>query len=121
MKGRLKQVPKGETFTVDVFDGGYQGKCVHARFGFISANEAHAEIANIKHMFATKGVDDADYLYVVRPVQTCDWVFDEEYIKEIDTYARNLYLKDHDPVDDGLESFVNGFIEGVLAREEELI
>jgi len=42
-------------------------------------------------------------------------------IKRLEAYATELYLKDHDPVDDGLFSFVNGFIEGVLAREEELI
>jgi hypothetical protein len=48
-------------------------------------------------------------------------VHDDEYIKELEAYATNLYLKDHDPVDVGLHSYVDGFIEGVLAREEELI
>jgi hypothetical protein len=45
----------------------------------------------------------------------------DEYIKRLEEYATELYLKDHDPVDVGLFSFVSGFIEGVLAREEELI
>lgn len=121
MKGRLKQVPKGETYTVDVFDGGYQGKCVHARFGFISPNEAKEEIERLKYMFATKGVDTTNYLYIIRPVETYDWVYDEDYIQELRRHALNLWEKDNDPDGDGRECFVDGFIEGVLAREEELV
>ena len=42
-------------------------------------------------------------------------------IKRLDAYARDLYINkmDNDPVDDGLEPFVSGFIEGVLAQQEE--
>ena len=42
-------------------------------------------------------------------------------IKRLEIYARDLYINklDHDPVDDGLEPFVSGFIEGVLAQQEE--
>ena len=41
-------------------------------------------------------------------------------IKKLEEYARDWYINkmDNDPCDDGLEPFVNGFIEGVLAREE---
>jgi hypothetical protein len=121
MKGRLKQVPKGESFTVDVFDGGLAGKCVHAKYGFVHIEEAKAEIDRMKFKFAQDGVDTTNYLYIIRPVETYDWVYDDEYIQELEAHATKLYLKDHDPVDDGLPSFVNGFIEGVLAREEELV
>jgi hypothetical protein len=40
-------------------------------------------------------------------------------IKRLEEYATNLYLKDHDPVDDGLGQFIEGFIEGVFAQKEE--
>jgi hypothetical protein len=40
-------------------------------------------------------------------------------IKRLEAYATELYLKDHDPVDDGLDQFVEGFIEGVFAQREE--
>lgn len=45
------------------------------------------------------------------------------YYKKIEKYAREYYINelDHDPCDDGLESFVSGFIEGVFAREEGAI
>jgi hypothetical protein len=121
MKGRLKQVPKGESFTVDVFDGGLQGKYVHARFGFVHIEDAHAEITRLKHKFATDGVDTTDYLYIIRPVETYDWVYDDEYIQELRAHALKLWEKDNDPVGIGKECFVDGFIEGVLAREEELV
>ena len=41
-------------------------------------------------------------------------------IKKLEEYARDWYINkmDNDPCDSGLEPFVNGFIEGVLAREE---
>ena len=42
-----------------------------------------------------------------------------ERIKRLEEYATNLYLKDHDPVDDGLGAFVEGFIEGVFAQQEK--
>jgi len=47
----------------------------------------------------------------------------DDYIKQLEAYATELYINklDHDPVDDGLFSFVYGFIEGVLAREENAI
>jgi hypothetical protein len=121
MRGRLKQVPKGESYTVDVFDGGLQGKCVYAKYGYLYVEEAKAEIDRMKFKFAQDGVDTTNYLYIIRPVETYDWVHDDEYIKELEAYATKEYLKDHDPVDVGLPSYVNGFIEGVLAREEELV
>jgi hypothetical protein len=40
-------------------------------------------------------------------------------IKRLEAYATELYLKDHDPVDDGLGQFIEGFIEGVFAQQEE--
>ena len=40
-------------------------------------------------------------------------------IKLLEAYATNLYLKDHDPCDDGLGAFIEGFIEGVFAQQEE--
>ena len=42
-------------------------------------------------------------------------------IKRLEAYARNLYINQmgNDPVDDGLEPFVSGFIEGVFAQQEE--
>jgi hypothetical protein len=121
MRGRLKQVPKGESFTVDVMKGGIHGKCVYAKYGYLYVEEAKAEIDRMKFKFAQDGVDTTDYLYIIRPVETYDWVHDDEYIKELEAYATKEYLKDHDPVDVGLHSYVNGFIEGVLAREEELV
>jgi hypothetical protein len=117
----MKQVVVGTRYTVDVMQGGLQGKCVYAKYGYLYVEEAQAEIDRMKFKFAQDGVDTTDYLYVIRPVETYDWVYDDEYIKEIEAYATNLYLKDHDPVDDGLLHFVSGFIEGVLAREEELV
>jgi len=41
-------------------------------------------------------------------------------IKRLEEYARDWYINkmDNDPCDDGLEPFVTGFIEGVLARED---
>lgn len=41
------------------------------------------------------------------------------YIKKLEEYARDWYINkmDNDPCDDGLEPFITGFIEGVLARE----
>lgn len=117
----MKQVVIGTQYTVDVFDGGIKGKGVYATYGWADPDEAQAEILRIKHKFATEGVDTTDYLYVIRPVDQCDWVYDDDYIKELDAYATNLYLKGHDPVDDGLLHFVSGFIEGVIAREEERV
>ena len=119
----MKQVVIGTQYTIDVWDGGYSGKCVYATYGLPTAEEAEYEIDRLKRKFATDGVDTSDYLYVIRPVDKCDWVYDEDYIKELDAYARNLYINklDHDPVDDGLESFVSGFIEGVIAQEEERV
>ena len=117
----MKQVVIGTQYTVDVFQGGLQGKCVHAEYGFKSTDEAEYEIRGMKKRFEADGVDTSDYLYVIRPVDRCDWEYDEDYLKELDAYARKLYLQDHDPVDDGLESFVNGFIEGVLAQQEEMV
>jgi hypothetical protein len=117
----MKQVVVGTRYTVDVMQGGLQGKCVHATYGWFSTEDAEEEIRRIKYRFAFDDVDTTDYLYVIRPVETYDWVYDDEHIKEIEAYATNLYLKDHDPVDDGLLHFVSGFIEGVLAREEELV
>jgi hypothetical protein len=42
-------------------------------------------------------------------------------IKRLDAYARDFYINkmDNDPCDDGIEPFVNGFIEGVFAQLEE--
>jgi hypothetical protein len=42
-------------------------------------------------------------------------------IKRLEAYATDLYINklDHDPVDDGLGAFVEGFIEGVFAQQEE--
>jgi hypothetical protein len=117
----MKQVVVGTQYSVDVYKGGLDGKCVYATYGWADTDEAESEIVRLKFKFAKDGVDTTDYLYVVRPVDRCDWVYDEEYIKELEAHATKLYLKDHDPVDVGLPSFVNGFIEGVLAREEELI
>jgi hypothetical protein len=117
----MKQVVVGTQYTVDVYKGGLDGKCVYATYGWADTDEAESEIVRLKFKFAKDGVDTTDYLYVVRPVDRCDWVYDDDYIKELEAHATNLYLKDHDPVDVGLPSFVNGFIEGVLAREEELI
>jgi hypothetical protein len=117
----MKQVVVGTQYTVDVYKGGLDGKCVYAKYGFQYVEDAEMEIDRMKFKFASDGVDTTDYLYVVRPVDRCDWVYDDDYIKELEAHATNLYLKDHDPVDVGLHSFVNGFIEGVLAREEELI
>jgi len=57
MRGRLKQVPKGESYTVDVFDGGLQGKCVYAKYGYLYVEEAKAEIDRMKFKFAQDGVD----------------------------------------------------------------
>ena len=118
-----KQVVIGTQYTVDVWDGGLSGKCVYATYGWADTDEAQAEIARLKRKFVTDGVDTTDYLYVVRPVDKCDLVQDEEYIQELDAYARDLYINklDHDPVDDGLEPFVNGFIEGVIAQQEEKV
>ena len=118
-----KQVVIGTTYTVDVHKGGLDGKCVCITFDHASAEDAQAEVVRLKHKFATDGVDTADYLYVIRPVDKCDWVYDDDYIKELDAYARDLYINklDHDPVDDGLEPFVNGFIEGVIAQQEEKV
>jgi hypothetical protein len=44
-----------------------------------------------------------------------------ERIKRLEEYATNLYINelDHDPVDDGLGAFVEGFIEGVFAQQEK--
>ena len=42
-----------------------------------------------------------------------------ERIRRLEAYATDLYLKDHDPVDDGLGAFIEGFIEGVFAQQEE--
>ena len=86
MRGRLKQVPKGESFTVDVFDGGLAGKCVYAKYGYLYVEEAKAEIDRMKFKFAKDGVDTTNYLYIIRPVETYDWVYDDEYIN----YARYL-------------------------------
>ena len=119
----MKQVVIGTQYTVDVMQGGLDGKCVHATYGWGSTEDAEEEIRRMKYKFAFEDVDTTDYLYVVRPVDRCDWVFDEDYIKELDAYARDLYINklDHDPVDDGLESFVSGFIEGVIAQQEEKV
>jgi hypothetical protein len=45
-----------------------------------------------------------------------------ERIKRLEAYATNLYINelDHDPVDNGLGQFVEGFIEGVLFIEDVL-
>jgi hypothetical protein len=42
-------------------------------------------------------------------------------IKRLEAYARDLYINklDHDPCDDGLGQFIEGFIEGVFAQQEE--
>jgi len=117
----MKQVVVGTQYSVDVYKGGLDGKCVYATYGWADTDEAESEIVRLKFKFAQDGVDTTDYLYVVRPVDRCDWVYDEEYIQELEAHATKLYLKDHDPVDDGLPSFVNGFIEGVLAQQEEKV
>jgi hypothetical protein len=119
----MKQVVIGTQYTVDVMQGGLGGKCVHAKYGFNSTAEAQYEIRGMKKRFEADGVDTADYLYVIRPVDKCDWVYDKDYIKELDAHARDLYINklDHDPIDDGLEYFVAGFIEGVLAQQEERV
>ena len=118
-----KQVVIGTTYTVDVHKGGLDGKCVYATYGWSSVEDAEEEIRRIKYKFAFDEVDTTDYLYVIRPVDKCDLVYDDDYIKELDAYARDLYINklDHDPVDDGLEPFVNGFIEGVIAQQEEKV
>jgi hypothetical protein len=117
----MKQVVIGTQYTVEVMQGGLKGKCVYAKYGYPFVEDAEMEIDRMKFKYQADGVDTTDYLYVIRPVDQCDWVYDDEYIKEIEAYATNLYLKDHDPVDDGLLHFVSGFIEGVLAREEERV
>jgi len=121
MRGRLKQVPKGESYTVDVFDGGLAGKCVYAKYGYLYVEEAKAEIDRMKFKFAQDGVDTTNYLYIIRPVETYDWVYDEGYLQELRQHALKLWEKDNDPVGVGKECFVDGFIEGVLAREEESV
>jgi hypothetical protein len=121
MRGRLKQVPKGESYTVDVFDGGLQGKCVYAKYGYLYVEEAKAEIDRMKFKFAQDGVDTTNYLYIIRPVETYDWVHDDEYIQELREHALRLWEKDYAHCEEGKEYFVDGFIEGVLAREEELV
>jgi hypothetical protein len=50
-----------------------------------------------------------------------EWVYSNEYIQELRQYALKLWEKDNDPVGIGKECFVDGFIEGVLAREENAI
>lgn len=119
----MKQVVIGTQYTVDVMQGGIKGKCVYATYGWADPDEAQAEILRIKHKFATDGVDTTDYLYIIRPVDQCDWVYDDDYIKELDAHARDLYINkmDNDPVDVGLEPFVSGFIEGVIAQQEERV
>jgi len=119
----MKQIVVGTQYSVDVYKGGLDGKCVYATYGWADTDEAESEIVRLKFKFAKDGVDTTDYLYVIRPVDKCDWVYDDDYIKELDAYARDLYINklDHDPVDDGLEPFVNGFIEGVIAQQEEKV
>lgn len=117
----MKQVVVGTQYSVDVYKGGLDGKCVYATYGWADTDEAESEIVRLKFKFAKDGVDTTDYLYVVRPVDQCDWVYDEEYLQELRQHALKLWEKDNDPVGVGKECFVDGFIEGVLAREEELI
>jgi hypothetical protein len=117
-----KQVVVGTQYSVDVMQGGLQGKCVHAKYGFNSTDEAEYEIRGMKKRFKADGVDTSDYLYVVRPVDRCDWVYDDEYIKELDAYARKLWETKHGSLlDAGAQDFVNGFVEGVLAQQEERV
>ena len=42
-------------------------------------------------------------------------------IKRLEAHARDIYINrlGKDPCDDGLESFVEGFIEGVFEQQEE--
>jgi hypothetical protein len=119
----MKQVVIGTQYTVDVMQGGVRGKCICITFGHASTEDAQSEIVRLKHKFAQDGVDTSDYLYIIRPVDQCEWVYDDEYIKELEAYARDLYINklDHDPVDDGLGAFVEGFIEGVMAQQEERV
>ena len=44
----------------------------------------------------------------------------DEQIKKLAEYAEGFYINElgHDPVDDGLGSFVWGFVEGVIAHIE---
>ena len=44
-------------------------------------------------------------------------------IKRLEEYARDWYINkmDNDPCDIGIEYFVQGFIEGVLASEEKIV
>jgi hypothetical protein len=44
----------------------------------------------------------------------------EDDVKELEEYARGLYINglDNDPVDIGIEYFVEGFVLGVLTERE---
>ena len=44
----------------------------------------------------------------------------EDYIKKLWKFAEDLYINklDHDPCDDGLFGFCEGFIEGVIAHDK---
>jgi hypothetical protein len=117
----MKQIVVGTQYSVDVYKGGLDGKCVYATYGWADTDEAESEIVRLKFKFAKDGVDTTDYLYVVRPVDQCDWVYDDEYIQELRQHALKLWEKDNDPDGDGKECFVDGFIEGVLAQQEEKV
>jgi hypothetical protein len=117
----MKQVVVGTQYSVDVYKGGLDGKCVYATYGWADTDEAESEIVRLKFKFAKDGVDTTDYLYVVRPVDRCDWVYDEEYIQGLRQHALNLWEVDNDPDGVGKECFVDGFIEGVFAQQEEKV
>lgn len=42
-------------------------------------------------------------------------------IKRLEAYAKDIYINrlGNDPCDDGIGQFVEGFIEGVFAQQEE--
>jgi hypothetical protein len=117
----MKQVVIGTQYTVEVMQGGLKGKCVYAKYGYTSTDEAEMEIDRMKFKYQADGVDTADYLYVIRPVDQCDWVYDEDYIQELREHALKLWEKGYAHCAEGKEYFVDGFIEGVTAQQEERV